>query len=133
MVIATGLLAAQQSDRLVYRCVSVADQSVFVLSFDRRGSRLSEVVITHGETPRLGRDWATRWRGEMLGSEAVFRFQDRGQEVFSAEMTLRRDPEERAAYQLAWTSQSGGGHLIFEGEGSARCSRSPHVTADLPQ
>jgi hypothetical protein len=114
------LLAADGGEQLVYHCRNVEDQSRFALVFKRRGDRLRDVTVGHYALPRIGDDVRTRWRGTMVGEEAVFRYgASRRPAPLSGEMRLSPVAGRDHEYRLTWSSRHAGGHVQIEGEQQA--------------
>ena len=124
VLLATLLLAADGAERMVYHCRNAADETRFALTYERRGSRLRDVTVGHFGLPRLGDDLQTRWRGEMVAGEAVFRVaQDRSGSRLTGVMRLSPVAGRDEQFLLTWYSTMGGAHVVLEEEErSAGCT-----------
>jgi hypothetical protein len=120
MILLAFLLAADGGVQYVYHCRNVADQSRFALVFERRGESLRDVTVGHDALPRLGGDVRTRWRGTMVGEEALFRLsENRRHTSLSGEMRLSPIAGRDHNYRLVWSSRLAGGHVQMETEEQA--------------
>lgn len=114
------LLAADGGVQYVYHCRSVADQSRFALVFERRGDSLRNITVGHDALPRLGEDVRTRWRGTMVGRDALFRLSESQRHTsLSGQMRLSPIAGRNHSYRLAWSSRLAGGHVQMETEEQA--------------
>lgn len=107
---------AEEPGLVVYHCENSADRSRFALTYELRGSRISNVSVGHFGVPRLGSDTDTRWRGRAVGGDVEFTFEERsGGHSLTATMKLV-ETDEPDHYRLTWSSSDASGHIVVESE-----------------
>lgn len=116
LVAPSAAALAEEPGLVVYHCENSADRSPFTLTYELRGSRISNVSVGHFGVPRLGSDTDTRWRGRMVGDDVEFTFGERsGGHSLTATMKLV-ETDEPDRYRLTWSSSDASGHLVVESE-----------------
>jgi hypothetical protein len=126
MIILLAALMAKPAERehIIYYCKSSGSPVEFSLVYDRRGTKISDVLIVVRDSPRLPPDNITKWRGKPNGQGVSFSFRHIENSFWtSGEMELTPNGERPGHSRLTWSSTMGGigGHVPMG---------SPEQTAD---
>ena len=118
--------AVPVSEAHAYLCKGSDNISQFVLSFQEKGNRVSDVRVYVEGTPRLSPDLATQWKGKKSARAVSFAYSASYTKglLVGGSMELSPVADMRNQYELSWTEVFGlNSHVPMESGGKARCER----------